>query len=115
MISNSVIGAVADLAGGYLKGKHMDLTSHAKQKLERAKIEHRCKGRFKTVLGETAIKASDNSWKDGVVDCLLCPTHRCLLHRCRTTVHRRRESSCKAETRSGCHRILDQKGASGRV
>ena len=89
MIWGSVIGAVADLAGGYLKGKQEK--AQAKQKLEVAKIEAQVqKVAQDGAWEETAIKASDNSWKDELWTCLLCPTHRCLLHTCRTTIHRRR-------------------------
>ncbi len=63
MIWGSVIGAVADLAGGYLKGKQEKAT--AKQKLEVAKIEAQVqKVAQDGAWEETAIKASDNSWKD---------------------------------------------------
>ena len=68
MIWGSVIGAVADLAGGYLKGKQEKAV--AKQKLEVAKIEAQVqKVAQDGAWEETAIKASDNSIKDELWTC----------------------------------------------
>ena len=63
MIWGGVISAVADIAGGYLKGKQEKAV--AKQKLEVAKIEAQMQKVTQDAnWEETAIKASDNSWKD---------------------------------------------------
>ena len=63
MIWGSVIGAVADLAGGYFKGKQEKAV--AKQKLEVAKIEAQTTKALQDGDWEDeAIKATDNSWKD---------------------------------------------------
>ena len=68
MIWGSVIGAVADLAGGYFKGKQEKAV--AKQKLEVAKIEAQMqKVSQDGAWEETAIKASDNSIKDELWTC----------------------------------------------
>ena len=70
MIWGSVIGAVADLAGGYLKGKQEK--AQAKQKLEVAKIEAQTTKALQDGEWENeAIKATDNSWKDEFALCVL--------------------------------------------
>jgi len=70
MIWGSVIGAVADIAGGYLKGKQEK--SKAKQKLEVAKIEAQTTKALQDGEWETeAIKATDNSLKDEFALCVL--------------------------------------------
>jgi len=63
MIWGTLISAAADLAGGYISSKKEKAV--AKQKLDIAKIEAQVQkvtqdGNWE----ETAIKASDNSWKD---------------------------------------------------
>ena len=63
MIWGTLISAAADLAGGYLTSKKEKAV--AKQKLDIAKIEAQVQkvtqdGNWE----ETAIKPSDNSWKD---------------------------------------------------
>ena len=63
MIWGGVISAVADIAGGYLKGKQEKAV--AKQKLEVAKIEAQTTKALQDGEWEhEAIKATDNSWKD---------------------------------------------------
>ena len=63
MIWGGVISAVADIAGGYLKGKQEKAV--AKQKLEVAKIEAQTTKALQDGEWENeAIKATDNSWKD---------------------------------------------------
>ena len=60
MIWGGVISAVADLAGGYLKGKQEKAV--AKQKLEVAKIEAQTTKALQDGEWENeAIKATDNS------------------------------------------------------
>ena len=63
MIWGTLISAAADLAGGYISSKKAKAV--AKQKLDIAKIEAQVQkvtqdGNWE----ETAIKGSDNSWKD---------------------------------------------------
>ena len=59
----ALIGPIAELAGGYLNGKKEKAV--AKQKLEVAKIEAQVtKVQQDGNWEETAMKASDNSWKD---------------------------------------------------
>ena len=87
MIWGGVISAVADIAGGYLKGKQEK--AQAKQKLEVAKIEAQMQkvtqdGTGKRLQLRQAIIRGKTS-----LDCLLCPTHRCLFRTCRATIHRR--------------------------
>ena len=70
MIWGSVIGAVADIAGGYLKGKQEKAV--AKQKLDIAKIEAQTTKALQDGDWETeAIKATDGSWKDEFALCVL--------------------------------------------
>lgn len=68
MIWGSVIGAVADLAGGYISNKKEKAV--AKQKLEVAKIEAQVtKVQKDGDWEQTAMKASDNSIKDELWTC----------------------------------------------
>ena len=59
----ALIGPIAELAGGFIKNKQE--TVQAKQKLAVAKIEAQVtKVQQDGNWEETAMKASDNSWKD---------------------------------------------------